>query len=90
MSIPDRDPKAIAAMRERIFGEADRQVAEARARVIDTMSTGSGVPDALDALERAVERRTAHRIRGHAWQATSADLHTVDLVADFVAPAETR
>lgn len=90
MSIPDRDPHAIAAMRERIFGEADRQIAEARARVIDTMSTGSGVPDALDALERAVESRAAHRIRSHDWRATSADLDTVDVVADFVDPAGTR
>jgi hypothetical protein len=51
------------------------------------MATGTGVPEALDALERAVERRTARRIRGHDWQATAVDPGTVAAVADFVDPA---
>jgi hypothetical protein len=63
MGVPEKDPKRLAAIHERIFGERNRAVTEARARVIDTMTTGSGTIDALDALERAVEKRAAEMIR---------------------------
>ncbi|MCF3963694.1 hypothetical protein [Streptomyces fuscigenes] len=81
---PGGVPAAFAARRERLFGEARREVDEARARLIETMSTGSGVPDALDALERAVERRAARRIRDHDWRAVGADPETAAAVAAFV------
>jgi hypothetical protein len=86
VSAPGKEPKTLAAKHERIFGEAHRAVAEARARVIETMSTGSGVPDALDALERAVKKRMARKIRDHDWSATGRDPETADAVADFVDP----
>lgn len=63
MNLPDRDPRKLAAAHARIFGERNRAVSEARARVIDTMRTGNGTIDALDAMERAVEKRAAETIR---------------------------
>ncbi|MFC7307872.1 hypothetical protein ACFQVC_27055 [Streptomyces monticola] len=63
MGVPEKGPQRFAAMHERIFGEHNKAVADARARVIDTMATGTGTVDALDALERAVEKRAAERIR---------------------------
>jgi hypothetical protein len=63
MDAPDTAPHKLAAARDRIFGGHNTTVSEARARVIDTMNTGVGTVAALDALERAVEKRAAERIR---------------------------
>lgn len=66
MAIPEKDEQKLAAIHERIFGERNRDVVEARAQVLDGARTGSGILAALDALERAVEERAARRIREEA------------------------
>lgn len=83
MDFPKKDKQKLTAIHEQLFGERNRDVVEARARVLDTVRAGSGILDALDALERAVEHRSVYTIRNHAWPAT-ADLDTIDLVADLL------
>lgn len=64
-AIPDKDPQKLAEIHERIFGEQNREVVDARARILDAVRNGgAGVFDALDALERAVDRRTANTVPG--------------------------
>lgn len=84
MDFPKKDKQKLTAIHEQLFGERNRDVVEARARVLDAVRAGRGILDALDAMERAIEQRSVYTIRNHAWPATT-DLDTIGLVADLLA-----
>jgi hypothetical protein len=63
MSYPEKNPEALAAIHERIFGERNRDVTEARAQVMDAARGVGDMLRALDELERAVQRRTSYDLR---------------------------
>lgn len=63
---PPKDPRALTEIHERIFGQRNRDVNEARASVLDAARAGgAGLLDALEEVVRAVEMRSANDLREH-------------------------